>query len=335
MGRMGRRTFASLIVVLGAAGALAACGGGTGQTASAPTPATSTPAVSSAPSVTTTATTKPPRRSAVTDSRTLVTVTPSPGVAPVTTFAVTQRQVKFRHGGDRPLPTTIWAPAASAPGPFPLILFSHGLTAAPADYAQILKTWAAAGFVVAAPAYPHTSRGVADVQPLDVVNQPGDASSVITQVLALNGKTGDPLHARIDATRIAAAGHSAGGITTIGLFTADRDDRLKAGLVLAGEQLIPGSWDGSPAPMLFVHGKQDKTVPYASGLAAFDSVPWSRTMLTITSGGHVNTASDIGPVLTTTTDFLRWSLYGDPAAKARLKSDATKGGIGTWRDQLQ
>jgi fermentation-respiration switch protein FrsA (DUF1100 family) len=329
---MGRRTFASLMVVLGAGGAVAACGGGgTGQPAPAPAPAASTSATSSA--VTTTA--KPPRKSAVSDSRALVAATPSPGVAPVTTFAVTERHLKFTHGSDRPLPTTVWAPVASAPGPFPLILFSHGLTAAPADYAQILKTWAAAGFVVAAPAYPHTSRGVADVEPLDVANQPGDASSVITQTLALNGKTSDPLHARIDVTRIAAAGHSAGGITTIGLFTADRDDRLKAGLVLAGEQLIPGSWGGPPAPMLFVHGKQDRTVPYAQGLAAFQSVPWSRAMLTITSGGHVNTASNIGPVLTTTTDFLRWSLYGDPAAKTRLKSDATKGGIGTWNDQLQ
>jgi dienelactone hydrolase len=334
MGRMGRRTFASLMVVLGAAGALAACGGGTGQTASAPAPATSAPSESPTPAATTT-TTKPPRKAAVSDSRALIAATPSPGVAPVTTFAITQRLVKFSHGSDRPLPTTIWAPADSAPGPFPLVLFSHGLTGAPADYAQILKTWAAAGFVVAAPAYPHTSHGVADPEPLDVANQPGDASSVITQVLALNSKTGDPLHARIDVTRIAAAGHSAGGITTVGLFTADRDDRLKAGLVLAGEQLIPGSWDGPPAPMLFVHGKQDKTVPYAQGLAAFSSVPWSRAMLTITSGGHVNTASNIGPVLSTTTDFLRWSLYGDPAARARLKADATKGGIGTWKDQLR
>ncbi len=333
MGRMGRRTFASLIVVLGTAGALAACGGGgTGRTASAPAAATSVPAQSPAPSATVA---KPLRKGAVSDSRALIAATPAPGIAPVTTFAVTQRQLKFRHGSDRPLPTTVWAPAAGAPGPFPLILFSHGLTAAPADYAQILKMWAAAGFVVAAPAYPHTSRGVADTEPLDVANQPGDASSVITQMLALNGKTGDPLHARIDVTRIAAAGHSAGGITTIGLFTADRDDRLKAGLVLAGEQLIPGSWGGPPAPMLFVHGQQDKTVPYAQGLAAFASVPWSRAMLTITGGGHVDTASDIGPVLTTTTDFLRWSLYGDPAARARLKSDATKGGIGTWKDQLQ
>jgi fermentation-respiration switch protein FrsA (DUF1100 family) len=333
MGRMGRRTLASLIVVFSAAGTLAACGGndGTGRTASAP--ATSAPSPS--PMATTTAPVKPPRKSAASDSRALIAVTPAPGAAPATTFTVTQRQLTFSHGSARPLPTTVWAPAGSAPGPFPLILFSHGLTAAPADYAQILRTWAAAGFIVAAPAYPHTSRGVKDVEPLDVANQPGDATSVISQMLALNSKAGDPLHARIDTTRIAAAGHSAGGITTIGLFTADRDDRLKAGLVLAGEALIPGSWDGPPAPMLFVHGKQDKTVPYAQGLAAFQSVPWSRAMLSITSGGHVNTASNIGPVLTTTTDFLRWSLYGDPAARTRLKGDATKGGIGTFTDQLQ
>jgi dienelactone hydrolase len=327
---MGRRTLAALTLAVGVAGALAACGGGD-TPAAAPAPAASAAPTGEAPSA---ASMAPPHRSAVPHATTLVPVTPSPGAAPATTFAVTERHLTLSHGAARPLPTTVWAPAASAPGPFPLILFSHGLTATPDDYAQILRTWAAAGFVVAAPAYPHTVRGAADIQPLDVANQPGDASYVISQMVALNGKAGDDLHGRIDTTRIAAAGHSAGGITTIGLFTADRDDRLKAGLVLAGEKLIPGSWDGPAAPMLFVHGKQDATVPYAQGLAAFRSVPWSRAMLTITHGGHVSSATDLTPVLTTTTDYLRWSLYGDPAAKARLKSDATTGGIGTWSSQL-
>jgi fermentation-respiration switch protein FrsA (DUF1100 family) len=329
---MGRRTLASLIVALSATTAIAACGSDDDTPVVTPAASVST---SEAALPTSTASAKAPNRAAVPQADALVPATPSPGVAPTTTFTVTTRTLTFSHGAGRPLPTTVWAPVDSAPGPFPLILFSHGLTASPEDYAQILKAWAAAGFVVAAPAYPHTSRGVAKTDPLDVANQPGDASSVITQMLALNRKTGDALHARIDTTRIAAAGHSAGGITTVGLFTADRDDRLKAGLVLAGEKLIPGSWDGPPAPMLFVHGKQDKTVTYAQGLAAYRSVPWSRAMLTITSGGHVSSASNIGPVLNTTTDFLRWSLYGDPAAKARLKSDATKGGSGSWSDQLQ
>jgi len=261
-------------------------------------------------------------------------VTPPAGRAPTTSYAVEQRHLALQRGKARPLPTTVWAPAAGKPGPFPLILFSHGLTSEPSAYAKLLSAWAKAGFVVAAPAFPHTSHGVAHLDPLDVANQPADASYVISQLIALNSKAGDALHGRIDTTRIAAAGHSAGGITTIGMFTSNRDSRLDAGIVLAGAQVLAVPFSGPAAPLLFVHGKLDNTVPYAGGLAAFKAVPWSRAMLTVTKGGHVAIATDFAPVIATTTDFLRWSLYGDATAKARLPADATAGGDATLTDQL-
>ena len=252
--------------------------------------------------------------------------------APDETFAVKERHLSLSRGKDRPLPTTVWYPDTSVAGPFPLVLFSHGLTSEPSAYKVLLEAWARAGFIVAAPAYPHTSYGVKQLDALDVINQPADASYVITRVLALNIKAGDPLRGRIDTARIAAAGHSAGGITTVGMFTTTRDDRLKAGIVLAGERVLPVPFTGPAAPMLFVHGKRDKTVPYANGVAAFAAVPWPRALLSVTDGGHV--ATDLGPVLTTTTDFLRWTLYGDKPAKARLKTDATHGGTATLIDKL-
>ena len=81
--------------------------------------------------------------------------------------------------------------------------------------------------------------------------------------------------------------------------------------------------------MLFVHGKLDKTVPYRNGLAALQGVPWPKAMMSVTKGSHVTITEDFEPVLDTTTDFWRWSLYGDAAAKARLKADATQGGTAT------
>jgi fermentation-respiration switch protein FrsA (DUF1100 family) len=263
-----------------------------------------------------------------------VLVTPPAGHAPTSSFAIEERQLLFSRGRTRPLPTTVWAPVTTNAGPFPLILFSHGLTSEPAAYAPLLTAWAKAGFVVAAPAYPHTSRGVAHLDPLDITNQPADASYVISRMIALNGKAGDELKDRIDTSRIAAAGHSAGGITTVGMLTGSRDDRLDAGIVLAGERVLNVPFSGPAAPVLFAHGKLDKTVSYANGLAAFRAVPWSRAMLTVTKGGHTMVAHDLGQIVTTTTDFLRWSLYGDPAAKSRLRADATKGGAATFTDQL-
>jgi fermentation-respiration switch protein FrsA (DUF1100 family) len=263
-----------------------------------------------------------------------VLVTPPAGHAPTAAFAIEERQLTFSRGKARPLPTTVWAPVATSPGPFPLILFSHGLTSEPSAYAPLLTAWAKAGFVVAAPAYPHTSYGVAHFDALDVANQPADASYVIGRLIALNGNAGDDLKNRIDTTRIAAAGHSAGGITTIGMFTGSRDNRLDAGIVLSGQRVLSAPFSGLAAPLLFAHGKLDKTVSYANGLAAFKAVPWSRAMVTVTKGGHAMVADDLRRIVTTTTDFLRWSLYGDAAARSRLRADATKGGAATFTDQL-
>ena len=72
---------------------------------------------------------------------------------------------------DRSLVTTIFYPArgtvgpdpvADAPadrsdGPYPLVVFAHGLGGSPAAYQGLLAEWAAAGYVVAAPAFPKTN----------------------------------------------------------------------------------------------------------------------------------------------------------------------------------
>jgi dienelactone hydrolase len=261
-------------------------------------------------------------------------VTPAtPTAAPARAFTVKQRELNFSRGADRPLETTVWYPA-EGDGPFPLVLFSHGLSSEPQAYASVLRPWARAGFVVAAPRYPHTAYRVREFDAVDVINQPADATEVITRVLALNGTPGDPLEGRIDTGRIAAAGHSAGGITTIGMFSGNRDDRLDAGIVLSGRRVLPVPFAGTPAPMLFVHGKLDRTVRYAEGLAAFDAVPWPKAMMAVTEGGHVAITKEFDPVIATTTDFLRYALYRDPAAKDRLRSDATRGKRATLIDRL-
>jgi fermentation-respiration switch protein FrsA (DUF1100 family) len=274
--------------------------------------------------------------------------TPPTGVAPRENFAVGVRHLSLNRGGARPLAVTVWYPAADwggspprpASGRFPVVVFSHGLTARPADYAPLLTAWAAAGFVVAAPTYPHTSRGAQGFNVLDVVNQPADASYVLTQVLALNRRAGDPLNGRLATDRVAAAGHSAGGITTVGLFTLGRDERLDAGIVLAGSTLGVGTaFTGPAAPQLFVHGELDEVVAYPDGKAAYDAVPWPKAMVSLPDGDHGRGImrpgnKAFGVVADTTAEFLRWTLYGDPAAKRRLPAAATRGGLAALDDQL-
>ncbi|WP_435206224.1 alpha/beta hydrolase family protein [Micromonospora sp. bgisy143] len=279
--------------------------------------------------------------------------TPTPqvpaGSAPKNTFGVGVRQLKLNRDG-RALPVTIWYPAAgkaggavkrsaaAADGRFPVVMFSHGLGGRPEDYAALLTRWAAAGFVVAAPAFPHTSQG-GDGNILDVLNQPADVSYALTQVLALDGKAGDGLRGRLATDRVAAAGHSAGGVTTIGLFTASRDERLDAGVVFAGTAVGVGTaFAGASAPQLFVHGELDEVVDYAAGKEAYDKVPWPKAMLSLPKGDHgralLGDAATLRVVSDTAVEFLRWTLYGDPEAKKRMATEATRDDIATFDDHL-
>jgi fermentation-respiration switch protein FrsA (DUF1100 family) len=264
---------------------------------------------------------------------------------PSSPLAVGVRTLSMSRNG-RDLDVTIWYPAsgkaggdpatgaAPASGRYPIVVFSHGLNAKPTDYRALLSGWAAAGFVVAAPAFPHTSRGASQFNLLDVINQPADVSYVLTQVIALDSG-GDPLAGHLDTTRVAAAGHSAGGITTVGLFARYRDSRLVAGIVLAGNDLGVGTaFAGPAASLLFVHGNDDPLVPYSSGRSTYDKVPWAKAFLTVDGGDHTKPylneyTNAFTTVAATTTDFLRWSLYRDAKAKARLDADARVTGDGT------
>nr|WP_051115343.1 alpha/beta hydrolase [Actinoplanes globisporus] len=299
-----RRTVIKSLVVAGGTAALGAC-----TTAPAPR---AQPTAQPAPSEP--ATSKPATRKPATGK-------PAPaGTAPARSFAVRTEKLSLARGADRPLPTTIWRPDAG--GTFPLILFSHGIEATPENYADLLTPWARAGFIVAAPKYPHTAAGVAEFNPIDLVNQPADAGYVITQL------------AKRGVGPIAAAGHSGGGITTLGLFAGNRDARLRAGVILAGRQIVQTPLTGASTPLLFVHGKRDRTVAYADGHAVYDDVTWPKAFLTVTDGGHVSTGPELRVIAATSTDFLRWSLYGDAAAKKRLPRDATRGGLATLANRL-
>ena len=335
---MRRRTLLAGLAATAGAGALTACTGETGAGTPGATSAAASATTSAAPILaSTTASSLAPRD-------VTARYTPLPGRAPVSAFAVGKRVLRFSRGADRPLPTTVWypavgtAPASPAPvddagvatGRFPLVLFSHGLTSQPGDYEALLARWAQAGFVVAGPTYPRTSYGAADFSAPDIVNQPADASAVLDALLAMT----DPLRTIVDPDRIAAAGHSGGGITTVGLFSAHRDERLKAGVIIAGTDFQGAPFAGPPAALLFVHGRKDNTVTYRAGHAVFRAVPWSRAMLSITDGGHVTQAGDFEATTGTSTEFLRWALYGDVAARERIPAAARTGDVATVESDL-
>jgi dienelactone hydrolase len=265
----------------------------------------------------------------------------SPAMRPVVPsaprYAVGLRELQLSRGDDRPLRTVLLYPAAGtdgdpirrnagpAAGRFPLVLFSHGLHGSPERYTPAAASWAAAGFVVALPAYPHTSTDARDYRRKDIRHQPADAAYVIGKVRGLDKRAGDPLAGRIDGDHVAAVGHSAGGYTTTGLFTPGHDPRLRAGVVLAGWR-APKAFGGPPATMLFIHGDSDPVVPVAEGRAAYDAVPWAKSYVLLPRNHH---AAYMLPgnrgfpeMESLVTDFLRWTLTGDRAAHLRFRAMA-------------
>jgi len=201
------------------------------------------------------------------------------------------------------------------------VLFSHGLHGIPERYTDLLASWASAGFVVAAPAYPFTNQAAAHFARGDIANQPADAAYVLWSLRRLDRVAGDPLHKHIDTAQVAAVGHSAGAFTTTGLFAARHPSWLRSGVVLAGWR-APGAFAGPPATMLFMQGAQDTVVPISLARTAYNAVPWKKTYILMPDSWHADYMLPTGKAFTlmnqTVTDFLRWTLNHDEAARHRL-----------------
>jgi dienelactone hydrolase len=256
----------------------------------------------------------------------------------------------------RALPTLIYYPAVGAPaaepqdpvavadaraakGRFPVILFSHGSPGSPEAYAAMLERWAAEGYVVVTPTYPVSSTsGPTEVGYRDQRDQVRDARYVLDRVLALNRvpvrKGGFDGH--LDPKRVAVAGHSMGGLTTLALVSdCCRDRRVKAAVVLAG---VAENEDGGPVirdpsgPILFAHSTLDFAVRYRESKRAFAAASRPKYLLEIRFpiGGvlaHLLPVTPgLGQVSTTVAavvdDFLAGYLRRDRAARSEIPAVA-------------
>lgn len=249
---------------------------------------------------------------------------------------VTLTETFEREG--RSLRTIIWAPEGD--GPFPIVLFSHGLGATPESFEPLFDDWVRDGFVIVGPTYPHTS-GRSATNPRDLANQPADASLVLDSVIELASDGDHPLSGRLDTERVAAVGHSMGGMTTIGLASeCCADDRIDASVVYAGAAswFSTGGFVRDAPPLLFIHGDADGIVSYESGRDAYEDAPGPKAFLTLEGADHVGSffddASAHGEVVSATTlAFLRWTLKTDADALDDLRRAARTDGA-RFEDQL-
>ena len=203
----------------------------------------------------------------------------------------------------------------------PIIIFSHGFGASMDSYAPLVDYWAAQGFVVAQPthldakrlAIPQDDPRQPDVwrfRVADLKHVLDGIDSLVAQVPGLSG--------RVDAERIAVAGHSygawaasmlLGARTIIGAGFSDpdwADARIKAGVLLAtaglsGEDMTQWARDYTPylnsdfeeltTPTLMVMGDQDHSPLTTRGpdwfADAYRLSPGGKGLLTLFGGQHM------------------------------------------------
>lgn len=206
----------------------------------------------------------------------------------------TSREIRLPSGRriPRPVTTYLWYPPdVAATSPRPLVVFGHGFATTPFRYERLLRAWAAAGYLVAAPLFPlGNANAPGGPDENDIVNQPRDLSFVISRLLAASASPASPLHGLVDPTRIAVAGQSDGAETAFAA-TYQRpwhDRRIRAAVVLSGAELgghvrlVP-----RPVPLLAVQGTADRINPPVYSEDLFQAVGRPKFLLLLQHAGHL------------------------------------------------
>lgn len=252
---------------------------------------------------------------------------PQPYVSPGTLYAITTAttsltdttrgwhdgpQTPANYVATRDIPLKVYSPAASQPGPFPLVMVSHGLGGnGDITIAYMAETLAEHGYVVVAVQHHRSDADYLNahgsVALLAAASEeetrllrPGDITFILDRIEA--GATGiallDP--ARLDLTRIGMAGHSFGAWTTLSCLgqtfdggTDMADPRIDCGVAYSPQGpgtlgLAVGSWDGLTKPTFTMHGTED-TAPGTNDPEErhipFDSMPATGTKYHATLDG--------------------------------------------------
>jgi dienelactone hydrolase len=238
----------------------------------------------------------------------------------------------------RPLVTVVRYPE-HVHGPVPLIIFGHGFAVTPAYYWRLLRSWAQAGYVVAAPVFPlenqHAPGGPNEA---DLVNQPRDMSFVISRMLEESASPKGPLAGLIAPHEIGVSGQSDGGETALAVaydsFYLDR--RIQAAAILSGAEL-PGAgrfyFPKPSPPLLATQGTADTVNRPHFTYDFFAAARRPKYLLKLLGAPHLPPYTDEQPQLSivgrVTTAFFNRYLKGQRSGISRLQATGNVPGSAT------
>lgn len=191
------------------------------------------------------------------------------------------------------------APPMAAGGPFAMLMYSHGFSSNRDEGALVAKQAASHGYIVVAPNFPLTNTYASDGPDItDSVNQPGDQSFLIDQLVAMSSDSTSMFANAVDESRIGALGVSLGGFTTwlISFHPRLQDPRIKAAMPIAALAYVfsDGFFHTRELPVLVLHGDIDGFVRYEKNARRplMRAAPNAR-LLTAVNGTHASFGAQV------------------------------------------
>ncbi|MBX6385373.1 MAG: hypothetical protein IRZ07_20765, partial [Microbispora sp.] len=218
---------------------------------------------------------------------------------------------------------TVFRPSnpAAVGHPMPVLVFGNGACAHTdgSEVIQALTFIAARGFVVVDTASVDGSpNGVQSGSPI-----PSLLTDAISWAERENARAGSPLYQRLDLSKVAAAGHSCGGLEAL---IAGQDQRVKSVVSLDSGLFADGSFGYSRAelyklhtPVLFLDGGPSD-IAYDNSRANYDLVQVPAVLAEHPQAGHVGfiTGSQMTDGMTVVVQFLDMTLNGNATARAYI-----------------
>lgn len=206
-------------------------------------------------------------------------------------------------------------------GPYPVVVFIHGTAGFRSQSLEFMTHWASRGFVVVAADHPglwlKDLLGSLCGVPAPAQDLPGDLDAIVAAVQSPSGDLAF-LQDRIDASRLATAGHSAGGFAV-----EATGDIAQVVMPMAGRGVKPGE---ALRSVLVLGAQSDKVVQYSEQQTGYADSPAPKRLVGLANTGHLAFSSLCSLRNTDGQDFLaiaaEYEVCGAQFASALFDCDA-------------